>query len=185
MSEQLRSGCDLYKTAGQNMWVCIRLWNVLCNYWSTFFEGCPKKKSQCVEIQSHNHFVTAHTRSLLIVVQNKINPVFFVPPASHGIYRSRNIVTNSIWIYALWPFVSFPAAGEKHCEAFSSNGHNQPQLPFGCDPVADILHGQLTHSDSSDNNSTAGSQVEHQKSVKAEQLYDHAFFTTMLLYHGS
>ncbi|XP_039673175.1 ankyrin repeat domain-containing protein 10b isoform X2 [Perca fluviatilis] len=70
-------------------------------------------------------------------------------------------------------------------EGFSSNGHSQPQLPFGCDPAAEILHGQLVYNDSSENNGTEGSQVEHQKSVKAEQLYDHAFFTTMLLYHGS
>ncbi|KAM9347357.1 ankyrin repeat domain-containing protein 10b [Symphorus nematophorus] len=76
-------------------------------------------------------------------------------------------------------------AGERHCEDFSSNGHNQPQPPFGCDSVAEILHGQLIYSDSPENNSTAGSQMEHQKSVKAEQLYDHAFFNTMLLYHGS
>ncbi|XP_075963173.1 ankyrin repeat domain-containing protein 10b isoform X2 [Anarhichas minor] len=68
-------------------------------------------------------------------------------------------------------------------EDISSNGHNQPELPFGCYP--EILHGQLSYSDSSENNGSAGSQVEHQKSVKAEQLYDHAFFTTMLLYHGS
>ncbi|KAM6955744.1 ankyrin repeat domain-containing protein 10b [Lycodopsis pacificus] len=68
-------------------------------------------------------------------------------------------------------------------EDISSNGHNQQELPFGCYP--EILHGQLSYSDSSENNGSAGSQVEHQKSVKAEQLYDHAFFTTMLLYHGS
>ncbi|XP_034742235.1 ankyrin repeat domain-containing protein 10b isoform X2 [Etheostoma cragini] len=70
-------------------------------------------------------------------------------------------------------------------EDFSSNGHSQPQLPFGCDSAAEIFHGQLVYNDSSENNGTEGSQVEHQKSVKAEQLYDHAFFTTMLLYHGS
>ncbi|XP_034418439.1 ankyrin repeat domain-containing protein 10b isoform X1 [Cyclopterus lumpus] len=70
-------------------------------------------------------------------------------------------------------------------EDFSSNGHNQPELPFGCYPAAETHHGQLSYSDSYENNGTAGSQVEHQKTVKAEQLYDHAFFTTMLLYHGS
>lgn len=76
-------------------------------------------------------------------------------------------------------FVSFPVAGERHCEDFSSFGHDQPQLPFGCYPGTESLH------DSPDNNNTAGSQVEHQKSVKAQQLYDHAFYSTMLLYHGS
>ncbi|XP_032385138.1 ankyrin repeat domain-containing protein 10b isoform X3 [Etheostoma spectabile] len=70
-------------------------------------------------------------------------------------------------------------------EDFSSNGHSQPQLPFGCDSAAEVPQGQLVYNDSSENNGTEGSQVEHQKSVKAEQLYDHAFFTTMLLYHGS
>lgn len=88
-------------------------------------------------------------------------------------------------IMPFWLFVSFPVAGERHCEDFSSNGHSQPQLPFGCDPAAEIFHGQLSSGDSPENNGTAGSQVEHQKSVKAEQLYDHAFFSTMLLYHGS
>ncbi|XP_053184581.1 ankyrin repeat domain-containing protein 10b isoform X1 [Scomber japonicus] len=75
------------------------------------------------------------------------------------------------------------APGETHCGDFFSNGHNQPQLPFGCDPAAETLHDPHIYGDSPDN--TAGSQVEHQKSVKAEQLYDHAFFSTMLLYHGS
>ncbi|XP_056283138.1 ankyrin repeat domain-containing protein 10b isoform X2 [Pseudoliparis swirei] len=70
-------------------------------------------------------------------------------------------------------------------EDFSSNGHRQPELPFGCYPAAETHHGQLPYSDSYENSGTAGSQVEHQKSVKAEQVYDHAFFATMLLYHGS
>lgn len=70
-------------------------------------------------------------------------------------------------------------------EDFSLNGRDQAQLPFGCDPAAEILCEQHIHGDSTDNNNTAGSQVEHQKSVKAEQLYDHAFYNTMLLYHGS
>lgn len=81
-------------------------------------------------------------------------------------------------------YVLFPVAGETHCEDFSLNGHNQPQLPFGCNPAAEILHDPHIYSDSPENN-TAGSQVEHQKSVKAEQFYDHALFSTMLLYHGS
>lgn len=81
-------------------------------------------------------------------------------------------------------FVSFPVAGERHCEDFSSFGHDQPQLPFGCYPGTEALHGQHLCGDSPENN-TAGSQVEHQKSVKAQQFYDHAFYSTMLLYHGS
>ncbi|XP_071372268.1 ankyrin repeat domain-containing protein 10b isoform X1 [Centroberyx affinis] len=79
-------------------------------------------------------------------------------------------------------------AGETLCGAFPSNGHNQPELLIGCDPAAEIIHCQHhTYSDTPEtvSNSTAGSQVEHQKSVKAEQLYDHALFSTMLLYHGS
>lgn len=79
----------------------------------------------------------------------------------------------------------FAAAGETLCEDFSSNGYSQPDLPFVCDPAAEIIHCQHVYSDTPENNSTAGSQVEHQKSVKAEQLYDHAIFSTMLLYHGS
>ncbi|XP_069569801.1 ankyrin repeat domain-containing protein 10b isoform X2 [Brachyistius frenatus] len=66
------------------------------------------------------------------------------------------------------------AAGDRHCEDFSSN-----------DPAAEILLGQHVRGDSPEINSTAGSQVEHQKSVKAEQFYDNTFFSTMLLYHGS
>ncbi|XP_029980437.1 ankyrin repeat domain-containing protein 10b isoform X2 [Sphaeramia orbicularis] len=73
--------------------------------------------------------------------------------------------------------------GERLHEDFSLNGHNQPQLPFECVPAAEI--NRHICSDSFEINSTAGSQVEHQKSVKAEQLYDHALFSTLLLYHGS
>ncbi|KAM8855274.1 ankyrin repeat domain-containing protein 10b isoform 2-T2 [Spinachia spinachia] len=69
-------------------------------------------------------------------------------------------------------------------EGFSSNGHNRAELPFGCYPGAETHRGQLAYGDSSDSG-TGGSQVEHQKCVRAEQLYDHAFFTTMLLFHGS
>ncbi|GAA6230212.1 ankyrin repeat domain-containing protein 10-like [Lates japonicus] len=76
-------------------------------------------------------------------------------------------------------------SGERHCEDLSSSGLSQPQLPFGYDPATEILHDQHIYSDSPEISSTAGSQVEHQKSVKAEQLYDHALFSTMLLYHGS
>uniref|UniRef100_A0A8C7YPY5 Ankyrin repeat domain 10b n=1 Tax=Oryzias sinensis TaxID=183150 RepID=A0A8C7YPY5_9TELE len=60
------------------------------------------------------------------------------------------------------------------CEDFSSN-----------DPAAPMLLGQHIRSDSPQMCSTAGSQVEHQRSVNAEQLYDHTLFNTMLLYHGS
>ncbi|XP_037343811.1 ankyrin repeat domain-containing protein 10b isoform X3 [Pungitius pungitius] len=69
-------------------------------------------------------------------------------------------------------------------EGFSSNGHNRAELQFGCYSGAETHRGPLSYSDSSDNG-TGGSQVEHQKCVRAEQLYDHAFFTTMLLFHGS
>ncbi|XP_029980436.1 ankyrin repeat domain-containing protein 10b isoform X1 [Sphaeramia orbicularis] len=75
------------------------------------------------------------------------------------------------------------SSGERLHEDFSLNGHNQPQLPFECVPAAEI--NRHICSDSFEINSTAGSQVEHQKSVKAEQLYDHALFSTLLLYHGS
>lgn len=34
------------------------------------------------------------------------------------------------------------------------------------------------------NTSNAVSQVEHQTSVKVEQQYDHALYSTMMLYHG-
>nr|XP_040056940.1 ankyrin repeat domain-containing protein 10b isoform X2 [Gasterosteus aculeatus aculeatus] len=63
-------------------------------------------------------------------------------------------------------------------EDFSLNGHSRAELPFGCYPGAEIHHGPLACSDSS-YPGTGGSQVEHQKCVRAEQLYDHAFYTTM------
>nr|XP_020465200.1 ankyrin repeat domain-containing protein 10 isoform X2 [Monopterus albus] len=69
-------------------------------------------------------------------------------------------------------------AGERHGEDLSSSCHNQPQLPFVGEPAADTFCSHHIYS-------TAGSQLEHQKSVAAEQLYDHALFNTMLLYHGS
>ncbi|XP_063356378.1 ankyrin repeat domain-containing protein 10b [Pelmatolapia mariae] len=65
-------------------------------------------------------------------------------------------------------------AGERHCEDFFSNG-----------PTAEILLDHHIHSGSPEIISTGGSQVEHLKSVKAEQFYDHTLFSTMLLYHGS
>lgn len=60
--------------------------------------------------------------------------------------------------------------GERHCVDFSSS--NQ---------TAGMLLGQHIYTELS---SSVGSQVEHQKSVKAEQLYDHTLYSTMLLYHG-
>uniref|UniRef100_A0A3Q3IX93 Uncharacterized protein n=1 Tax=Monopterus albus TaxID=43700 RepID=A0A3Q3IX93_MONAL len=66
----------------------------------------------------------------------------------------------------------------RHGEDLSSSCHNQPQLPFVGEPAADTFCSHHIYS-------TAGSQLEHQKSVAAEQLYDHALFNTMLLYHGS
>lgn len=77
--------------------------------------------------------------------------------------------------------VSFPVADVRHPEDVS-NGHNHP---FGCYPAAETPQGNHIRCDSPENNNSAGSQVEHQKSVRAEQLYDHAFYSTMLLYHGS
>ena len=73
----------------------------------------------------------------------------------------------------------FTETGE---DFIGTNCHSHPQLAFGCGPAAEIRHDctdliEIQH--------TAGSQVEHQKSVTAEQLYDHAFYSTMLLYHGS
>lgn len=65
---------------------------------------------------------------------------------------------------------------------FTTNGHSHPEIPFGCNPAAEIRH---SFTDLLEIHSTGGSQVEHQKSVTAEQLYDHAFYSTMLLYHGS
>ncbi|XP_005798131.1 ankyrin repeat domain-containing protein 10 [Xiphophorus maculatus] len=61
-------------------------------------------------------------------------------------------------------------AGERHCGDFSSSS-----------PTAGMLLGQQIYSELS---SSVGSQVEHQKSVKAEQMYDHTLYSTMLLYHG-
>lgn len=102
------------------------------------------------------------------VVQNNSNILMSsdFPVTYHG----RSMVTNDLFLFFFFPV------------DFSSNGHNQ--LLFGCDQAAEILPDQHIYSDSPDN-TTAGSQVEHQKSVKAEQWYDHALFSTMLLYHGS
>ncbi|KAM4561462.1 ankyrin repeat domain-containing protein 10b [Fundulus diaphanus] len=61
-------------------------------------------------------------------------------------------------------------AGERHCGDFSSSS-----------PTAAMLLGQHIYSEIS---SSVGSQVEHQKSVKAEQSYDHTLYSNMLLYHG-
>lgn len=100
----------------------------------------------------------------------------------------------SCWDYIFteadaWPLTfvtfSFPVADVSEPEDNVSNGHNHPQHPFGCYPAAESPHGNHPHRDSPENNNTAGSQVEHQKSVRAAQLYDHAFYSTMLLYHGS
>ncbi|CAB1451644.1 unnamed protein product [Pleuronectes platessa] len=71
-------------------------------------------------------------------------------------------------------------AGEGPCKDLCSNGHNEPQTPFGFDVAAAILYG-----DSPEINSSAGSLVEHLKSVKVQQLYDQVFFSTMLLHPGS
>ncbi|XP_043986869.1 ankyrin repeat domain-containing protein 10b [Gambusia affinis] len=61
-------------------------------------------------------------------------------------------------------------AGERHSGDFSSSS-----------PTTGMLLGQHIYSELS---SSVGSQVEHQKSVKAEQMYDHTLYSTMLLYHG-
>uniref|UniRef100_A0A3B5MYF5 Ankyrin repeat domain 10b n=1 Tax=Xiphophorus couchianus TaxID=32473 RepID=A0A3B5MYF5_9TELE len=61
-------------------------------------------------------------------------------------------------------------SSERHCGDFSSSS-----------PTAGMLLGQQIYSELS---SSVGSQVEHQKSVKAEQMYDHTLYSTMLLYHG-
>ncbi|XP_034429784.1 ankyrin repeat domain-containing protein 10b [Hippoglossus hippoglossus] len=71
-------------------------------------------------------------------------------------------------------------AGEGPCKDLWSNGHNEPQPPLGFDVAAEILYG-----DWPEINSSAGSLVEHWKSVKAQQLYDQVFFSTMLLHPGS
>lgn len=80
-----------------------------------------------------------------------------------------NLTYKLVWLFAL-----FTVNGERLCEDFSSN-----------DPAAPMLLGQHIRSDSPQMCGTAGSQVEHQRSVNAEQLYDHTLFNTMLLYHGS
>ncbi|CAL8268568.1 unnamed protein product [Lota lota] len=75
-------------------------------------------------------------------------------------------------------------AGETHCGHFSSNGHSQRELANGAGPTPENTScHHLAYRDMPE--TSAGSQLEHQKSVKAEQFYDHAFFSTMLLYHGS
>ena len=75
-------------------------------------------------------------------------------------------------------FVSSLVAGETHSGDFTSNGHSQRG---GGTPET----GGVQQPAYGDEAPSAGSQLEHQTSVKAEQFYDHAFFSTMLLYHGS
>ncbi|CAL8322514.1 unnamed protein product [Merluccius merluccius] len=77
--------------------------------------------------------------------------------------------------------------GETHCGDISSNGHSQQELPNGEPTPENIYCHHLVYRDMSETitHNTAGSQLEHQRSVKAEQFYDHAFFSTMLLYNGS
>ncbi|CAB1328948.1 unnamed protein product, partial [Coregonus sp. 'balchen'] len=98
------------------------------------------------------------------------------------------------------PCVSFPMAGDPlaaglGCEGTPLNGHCPPTHLNGCASTiapADIAHHQV-YRDAAEHmvaTGNAGSQVEHQTSVKAEQhyehqQYDHALFSTMLLYHGS
>lgn len=83
-------------------------------------------------------------------------------------------------------FVSSPVAGDTNCEEDSSSSHVQSrhELPNGGAAPAAPENTSCHHLAYRDNG-TAGSQLEHQKSVRAEQFYDHAFFSTMLLYHGS
>ncbi|CAL8390552.1 unnamed protein product [Gadus morhua 'NCC'] len=73
---------------------------------------------------------------------------------------------------------STSVAGETHSGDFTSNGHSQRG---GGTPET----GGVQQPAYGDEAPSAGSQLEHQTSVKAEQFYDHAFFSTMLLYHGS
>ena len=88
------------------------------------------------------------------------------------------------------PSVLLSALGAPPCEDIPLNGHSKSQIPNEYDPALepDITHyHQDVYRNTSEtiSDSTAGSQVEHQKSVTAEHLYDHALFSTMLLYHGS
>ncbi|XP_041699755.1 ankyrin repeat domain-containing protein 10 isoform X4 [Coregonus clupeaformis] len=88
-----------------------------------------------------------------------------------------------------------PLAAGLGCEGTPLNGHCPPTHLNGCASTiapADIAHHQV-YRDAAEHmvaTGNAGSQVEHQTSVKAEQQYehqqyDHALFSTMLLYHGS
>ncbi|XP_061827097.1 ankyrin repeat domain-containing protein 10b isoform X1 [Nerophis lumbriciformis] len=62
---------------------------------------------------------------------------------------------------------------------FPSVGQCPPQLAFGCEEE------KQRDPSSYHRESPETSQVEHQKCVNAQQFYDHAFFSTMLLYHGA
>ncbi|XP_038863064.1 ankyrin repeat domain-containing protein 10b isoform X1 [Salvelinus namaycush] len=81
------------------------------------------------------------------------------------------------------------------CEGTPLNRHCPPTHLNGCDSTiapADIVPHHV-YRDAAEHmvaTGNAGSQVEHQTSVKAEQQYNHqqynhALFSTMLLYHGS
>lgn len=92
-------------------------------------------------------------------------------PELFGTGHLRNQVYIHQWFICTraWLFVfSLPVS-----VGISSLGHCQPQLPFQRDSTA-VYRG-----------SPEMSQVEHQKSVNAEQFYDNTFFSTMLLYHGA
>uniref|UniRef100_A0A3B4ABV5 Uncharacterized protein n=1 Tax=Periophthalmus magnuspinnatus TaxID=409849 RepID=A0A3B4ABV5_9GOBI len=114
----------------------------------------------------------------------EVNPVKKARPIGRLIIEF-NITTN------------LASAVCKYCQyLFFRSGHGTSLSKWewatgrrsGC-PNGKHKHGVVlfrhAHSDMLEIHGTAGSQVEHQKSVTAEQLYDNAFYSTMLLYHGS
>lgn len=85
----------------------------------------------------------------------------------------------------------FLVAGQAVNWGILSEEPNQPFHPKECDTSesTDINHfHHHVYRDTPEKmtaNNTVGSQIEHQRSVKEEQIYDHMLLSTMFLYHGS
>lgn len=174
MSELLQIRTWPILKQGQNFWDYINLWSLFRNLLiSFFFKSKELDTTLCVESWPCNrhYFYVAAYRILVKRILNSCAKQNRPLPRLFSI-RGRNMIKTICLPF--WLFVSFTVAGERHCEDFFSNG-----------PTAEILLDHHIHSGSPEIINTGGSQVEHLKSVKAEQFYDHTLFSTMLLYHGS
>lgn len=87
---------------------------------------------------------------------------------------------------------AYSVAGQAVSWGGLSEDPNQPLHPKECDTTSASMDNNHFHHhvyrdtpEKMTANNTVGSQIEHQKSVKEEQIYDHMLLSTMFLYHGS